>query len=66
LSLGAKGADQIFDGITVVAEIATADVLRKILLDGFIIRFFAGLLVCNLQISASKHPCNQEKSMVKD
>jgi hypothetical protein len=36
LSLGALFADQTFDGIIVVAEIATADFLRKLLLDGFI------------------------------
>jgi hypothetical protein len=53
LSLGANCEDQTLDGITVVAEIAMAEFFRKLLLDGFIIRFFSGLLVCNLQISAS-------------
>jgi hypothetical protein len=37
LSEGANCADQTFDGITVVAETATADFFRKLLLDGFIV-----------------------------
>jgi len=44
LSVGANGDDHTFDGITVVAEIATADFFRKFLLDGFIVRFFVGLI----------------------
>jgi hypothetical protein len=39
LSLGAGFDDQTFDGIIVVADIATAEFLRKFLLDGFIVRF---------------------------
>ena len=39
LSLGAGFDDQTFDGIIVVADIATAEFLRKLLLDGFIVRF---------------------------
>jgi len=37
LSDGANGDDHTFDGITVVAEIATTDFFRKLLLDGFIV-----------------------------
>jgi hypothetical protein len=37
LSDGANRDDHTLDGITVVAEIATADFFRKLLLDGFIV-----------------------------
>jgi hypothetical protein len=52
LSLGAGFDDQTFEGIIVVAEIATADFFKKLLLDGFIVRVI--LLVYGLQFTKIK------------
>jgi hypothetical protein len=54
LSLGAKGADQTCEDMTVVAEKARAEFLRKLLLDGFIIRFFVGYWFAIYKIQVQK------------